>query len=199
MKSLFCLLASTAIVAAVTMTNAAEPSQIRQVSANTQKALKAPAKATGPRLFSQALIASSTSGPVPPAPAADGETYYPTGPHNTSGAPLPAAEPMPAGIPEAAEAVTLYDCVKYEDIDNAHPCAVRKIVAVLDPNTDMACSCGPTCVYVEICVPPCGCPDVRVTRGGRKVVYDYGKFEIEIKSYKGVVHVDYDNGILNHY
>ena len=37
-------------------------------------------------------------------------------------------------------------------------------------------------MLVKICVPPCGCPKVRVTRNGSKVKYDYGKYEVEISS-----------------
>ena len=53
-------------------------------------------------------------------------------------------------------------------------------------------ACGPQCVYVEICVPP-GCPEIKVSRGGRKVKYDYGDYKVEIESKDGVVFVDYDD------
>lgn len=90
-------------------------------------------------------------------------------------------------------AVELYPCVKYEDCDNAHPCGVTRIVKIVDPCWDRCDCCEPPCVYVAICVPPCGCPKVDVDDHGRKITYDYGKYEIEIKSKKGVIRVDYDD------
>ena len=83
---------------------------------------------------------------------------------------------------------------------------VPTIVQVLDPCSDKArggllrrlhadddCdACGPQCVFVEICVPP-DCPEIKVSRGGRKVKYDYGDYKVEILSKDGVVYVDYDD------
>jgi len=109
-------------------------------------------------------------------------------------APIPeegTATVMPAGAP-----VTLFDCVKYKDRRNIAPCAVPMIVSVPDPcacRSACDCSCGPQCVYVEICVPPCDCPCVKWKRCGEKLVYDFGKYEVEITSRKGVVVVDYDD------
>ena len=91
----------------------------------------------------------------------------------------------------------LYPCVKYEDLHNVHPCAVPKIVAVRDTRKrccdPCSCCCKPGCVYVKICVPPCGCPKISANRDHTKVEYDYGDYEIEIKSKNGVVYVDYDD------
>ena len=109
--------------------------------------------------------------------------------------PVPEAEghAMPAGKP-----IALYHRVKYEDLDNIHPCAVKMIVQVKDPCPPPRdpCSCckpAPRYVFVEICVPPCGCPKIKTRRHGSKVEYDYGKYEIEIKSKRGVVTVNYDD------
>lgn len=97
------------------------------------------------------------------------------------------------------EYAPLYHRVRYEDRDNVHPCAIKKIVAVKDPNPTCgdcgACGgCNTGCVFVEICVPPCGDFELKIERkDGSKIELDYGKYEIEIKSKKGVVEVDYDD------
>lgn len=109
---------------------------------------------------------------VPPVPTPDhagGEAV--TGPAASSGAPI-----------------ELYACVKVEDEDNIHPCAVPLIVAIVDP-------CNPCCCrYVQICVPPCECPpEIESNRSGTKVEYDYGEYEIEIKSKDDYVEVNYDD------
>jgi hypothetical protein len=124
----------------------------------------------------------------PPAPAiqlAPGEYIVPT--PEGHGPVAPASRPL-----------GLYHRVKYEDLDNIHPCAVKMVVQVMDPCPPPRdpCSCckpAPRFVLVEICVPPCGCKRVKISRGGAKVEYDYGKYEIEIKSKKGVIVVNYDD------
>jgi hypothetical protein len=99
------------------------------------------------------------------------------------------------GAPVAGQPVALFHCVKYSDRDNVHPCAVSMVVSVADPcQCHNPCSCcTPSCVNVQICVPPCGCPQVKTSRHGHKVTYDYGKYEVEIESKDGVVSVDYDD------
>jgi len=112
--------------------------------------------------------------------------------------------PMPGGsvttepptVVENVQVIELYPHVRYKDLDNVHPRGVPTIVAVKDPGCcDKKCECSePGCVYVEICVPPCGEPKFDVKRSdGSKVEYDYGDYEIEITSKKGVVTVDYDD------
>ena len=152
-----------------------------------------------PRLFNPVKLISQTA-PAAPAPA-------------------PASEPLPSVHDHAAPVMStvssgscgcnqkpgcecsagaeLFHCVKVEDRHNIHPCAVPKIISIVDPcSCDDPCSCcGPKCVSVKICVPPCGCPEVKVSRNGRKVKYDYGKYSIEIKSSKrkGRIEIDYDD------
>ncbi len=107
-----------------------------------------------------------------------------------------AAEPVPVPVPEAAEAVALFPCVEYEDLNHIAPCAVPKIVMVKDPCAccDPCSCCAPKCGAVQICVPPCACEEnVICKKDGEKVVYDYGKYRVEITSKKGYVKVDYDN------
>ncbi len=100
-----------------------------------------------------------------------------------------------APMPSAGEGQTipLYHCVKYEDLHNIHPCAITKIVLVADPCHDPRSCCPPKKVAVQICVPPCGCLEIEHSRRGMKVEYDYGKYEVEIKSRRGVVVVNYDD------
>jgi len=119
----------------------------------------------------------------PPAPAAE------TSPRLTVPAPMPDA--MPGTMPPSVEPIQLYHRVKYEDLDNIHPCAVTKIIAV--PNPCIRGCCDQGCVYVKICVPPCGCLRVKRSRSGRNIEYDYGDYEVDIHSRRGVVVVNYDD------
>ena len=119
-------------------------------------------------------------------------------PPETSAAP---ATPVPEAEGHAlpsAEPIALYHRVKYEDLDNIHPCAVKMIVQVKDPCPPPRdpCSCckpAPRYVFVEICVPPCDYKKIEISRHGSKVEYDYGKYEVEITSKRGVVYVNYDD------
>lgn len=72
--------------------------------------------------------------------------------------------------------------IKYEDLDNIHPCAVPTTVCV---DTE----CGP--VMVNICVPPDCPPEIKHRR--RKIIYDYGEYEVEIHNKRGYLLVDYDD------
>lgn len=132
-------------------------------------------------------------------PASEPTVVFPSEPTSVYSEGAPAVSSGPP--------MQLYHCVEVEDRHNIHPCAVTKIVSVMDPcpqtcNTgcgtcDSCNSCGsccpPGCVFVQICVPPCGCPEVKVSRRGKKVKYDYGSYEVEIYSDDGVVKVDYDD------
>lgn len=83
--------------------------------------------------------------------------------------------------------LVLYSNVRVKDTKNIAPCAIPRIVQVADP-------CNPGClVNVEVCVPPCACECVKVSRCGTKVKLDYGKYEVEITSRRGQVVVDYDD------
>jgi hypothetical protein len=104
---------------------------------------------------------------------------------------------VPAVPGQGAEAVALYHRVRYEDPRNIAPCAVPMVVSVRDPCDTCCgkrdCCCPRNYVFIQICVPPCGCPKVKESRCGFKVSYDYGKYQIEITSRKGEVKVDYDD------
>ena len=193
MKNILSLIAIGGLLASTAVSSAAEPTFLQKIRASANKSYRIASKPI-PRLFRKSSTSRRIAFEVPPVPAAEGGTGAPE-----LVVPPGKLEPMPTGpdgVVGAVESVTLFPCVKYEDLDNVHPCAVKKIVAVKDPCYD-PCSCkGPGCVYVQICVPPCGCPRVKVTRSGRKVKYDYGQYEVTLKSRRGVVYVDYDDGIL---
>lgn len=164
---------------------------------------------------------------VPPAPAGETPMAVPAPapmqtvpmPEEYHEYPMPVESGPPPASYSAANTVPLYHCVKYEDLHNIHPCAVTKVIAVLDPceadckksscflfgsrkshdhcgcgqQSCNSCNCGRKYVYIQICVPPCECVKVKTSRDERKVKYDYGKYEVEIKSKNGVVYVDYDD------
>jgi hypothetical protein len=103
--------------------------------------------------------------------------------------------PVPEGGAEY-QTVALYHRVKYEDLDNVHPRAVKKIIAVKDPcATEEVCgTCTPPCVYIIVCVPPTEQFEYDVKRKDHsQIEYDYGDYEIEITSKNGVVYVNYDD------
>lgn len=72
--------------------------------------------------------------------------------------------------------------IEYKDLKRRHPCAVPQTVCV-------DTICGP--VLVDICVPPFCQPEVKYKR--RKIVYDFGEYEVEIHDRKDKLVVDYDN------
>ncbi len=101
---------------------------------------------------------------------------------------------MPQSAPEnvvvhaapLAVAPAMYHNVKVRQARKAHPCAVPMLVAVQDP-------CNPCCqVCVEVCVPPCAVADIRCTRRGNGVVYDFGRYEVEIRQRGELLIVDYN-------
>lgn len=145
----------------------------------------------GPNLFGGRLAFLQ----VPPAPGP--QLSAPPLTPIPEGTPLPDGSyvlpgPGPVGPMLEPGAFDLYPCVKYEDKDHIHPCAVTKIVAVKDPRPK--CECDPSgCVYVPICVPEHICPKVKVEDGGREVTYDFGDYKVEIESKRGTVFVDYDD------
>ena len=153
--------------------------------------------------------------PVPQSYPAPGSAYHGPAiaqplPSGSAGVPIeswPATGPMPplgspagpmgpaafsAGPHPGFGGYPLFSRVEVEDRHHIHPCAVPTIVQVLDPCADACDSCGPRCVYVEICVPP-GCPEIKVRRHGRKVKYDYGDYKVVVTSRDGYVKVDYDD------
>ncbi len=110
-------------------------------------------------------------------------------------APEPSLLPMPEHtvVMSTSAPLELFQCVRYKDLKNIHPCAVEKIVAVPDPCPDPCNPCAQNCVYVSVCVPPCDCYETKCKRNGKKLVMDFGKYKVEITSVRGQVIVDYDD------
>jgi hypothetical protein len=104
---------------------------------------------------------------------------------------------VPESYVPAQPAIELYPNVVYGDLHNIHPCAVKTIVAVKDPRCcPHPCRCCKPggCVYIQICVPPRGPFKYEVKRRDySKIEYDYGDYEVEITSKRGLVYVDYDD------
>lgn len=135
------------------------------VDATAQDLLPAPNYA--PQSYEVAPTPAVPQSTLPPVPQA-----YPPAPYY----PLSAAAP-----------VVLYQNVRVKDARKIHPLAVPTIVEVPDPR-DRHCT-----VCIEICAPPCECVKVR-RHGllGRKVEFDYGKYEIDVTSRRGLIVIDYD-------
>lgn len=143
-----------------------------------------------------AVLAQGSPTPIPPIPG-----VYDSEPHPPAPQPLGyVAEPLPQGhsvptfddVPySVSEPVELYDNVRYRGVRKIHPCAVPMIVQVPDPCQDPCDTCGPRCVNIEICVPPCECPKIKCRRNGQRMIYDFGKYEVAITSARGIVSVAY--------
>ncbi len=92
--------------------------------------------------------------------------------------------------------VELYPNVVYRDLRSVHPCAVPYLIDVPlpQPRRSRGCvTCGPTCVTIKVCVPPCTTPCVKVRRHGRKFIYDFGKYEVNVMVRRtGRIVVNYD-------
>ena len=94
-------------------------------------------------------------------------------------------------MPVMPATVELYQNVRYRAERNIAPCAKPIIVQIPDPCACKTACCPTPCVNVQICVPQCGCPCVKVTRCGDRVSYDYGKYAVIVTSARGKVYVDY--------
>lgn len=89
-------------------------------------------------------------------------------------------------------AVPLATCVRVEDECNIAPNAVPIVVAVRDPNM-CAHECHERVVFVQVFVPPCPPQTVRVSPCHTRVTLCYGQYEVDIKTRRGMIVVDYDN------
>ena len=92
---------------------------------------------------------------------------------------------------------TLHEKSRLSIATTLNECGIPDFVPVPDPS---ACDCrhcnaccAPQLVSIKICVPPGPCRRVKVRHGGRRIKYDYGKYEVEIKVRDGYVKVDYDD------
>ena len=88
----------------------------------------------------------------------------------------------------------MFTRVRVKDRKNIHPYARPVVIAVRNPNAcKHTCSCCTEPVYIEVLAPPCPLEDVDVSRDGTRIELDYGDYEVDITSRKGVVTVDYDD------
>jgi hypothetical protein len=89
---------------------------------------------------------------------------------------------------QVGPALPLYTNVRVRQPRNIHPAAVTKLVAIKEP------CFGGSCVYIEVCVPPCGREEVCCFRRGDKMRLDYGKYSVDISTNRrGQVVVDYND------
>ena len=113
----------------------------------------------------------------------------------TAMAQTPAPDPVGGPFLHAEPAVELFKCVKYKDLCEMAPCHVKKVIQVRNPCK--RCCTDPECVNIEICVPEtCPCDDepcVLSLFGGRRVRYDYGKYEVDVRVKRGYIEVDYQD------
>lgn len=94
----------------------------------------------------------------------------------------------PTSTQVVGPALPLYQNVRVRQTRNMHPQAVPTLVAIRNP------SFGGSCVYVEVCVPPCGPGQVLCYRRGDRIRLDYGKYSVDIvTTRRGVVVVDYND------
>lgn len=110
--------------------------------------------------------------------------------------PVPAGSPIGTIVCDACDAngIELYEHVKVVQARKIHPCAVSKIVQVPNPCYDPCCPLNSDpCVFVEICVPPCACEEVRCSKRGDRVKFDYGKYAVKVTNRRGLLVVNYDN------
>lgn len=136
----------------------------------------------------------SLSAPVAATEALPAYLIEPTPANEPAPTPaLPGDPPVPVEIPAPVLASpvyigpTLYTNVKIKDSRRIHPCAVKCVVSAPDP-------CRPGCqVCVEICAPPCTPAQVTCRRCGTKIIYDFGKYEVELTARRDRVVIDYDS------
>lgn len=126
-----------------------------------------PAPMAAPQPIPQPHYATPYASPMPAGPIYEGDPCIVC--DNYAGCPLP-----------------LFPHVKVRQARNIHPCAVEKIVAVPNP-------CGPGCVHICICVPPCACECVKVGPLGRRTCFDYGKYSVTVIERRHGLVVDYND------
>ncbi len=125
----------------------------------------------------------------PTAQPPSGQPLHAPGTRPPEGAPAYLPErSFPQGPPPGElEPVVLYQNVRIRDPHRAHPLGVPTIIPVPDPRDH----CG--VVYVEVCMPPCPCLSFWHNRRGTRAEFDFGRYEIDIITRRGVVIIDYDS------
>lgn len=187
MKRTLSLALFAGVLTSATATSAGEPSLSEPArlfdSKESSKALPWPFGKLVPRTVSHEDEVPPDSVLGVPKEAAGPPMVLPPWTRGARGMPL---RPFPE------REIVLYPHVRYKDRHNAHPRAVPQIVSVLDPRHHPRFG-PPNYVPVQIWVPPYVRPKVKVKDHGRKLEFDFGKYEIEIESKKGYVEVDYDD------
>ena len=94
-------------------------------------------------------------------------------------------------------------CVVYKNRKHMAPCAVPTAASLCVSQTGYDACCqkvtAVTQTIVPICAPPCPSKlEVRSSRNGGRVVYDYGRYEAVVKDQKdGTVEVRYRKRLLD--
>jgi len=144
--------------------------------------------------------------PVPPAPAPGsavlGTPYQPTpilsAPSFRQPNVIPPVQMVHAThqIGEIIDCpVPLATCIRIKDPDHIAPDAIPTVVAVRDPNLcrHKCDCCVERVVYIEVCLPPCPPRKLRISPDGTYVCMNYGKYQVELTSRKGLITIDYDD------
>ena len=118
------------------------------------------------------------------------------------------AQPVVATVTQPAVVIVAQPCVasptlSYRGKNKIAPCAVEKgaCLSYCDKTTDACCNTTSQRVSVEvpICAPACPTKEsVTRSRNGKKVVYDYGRYEAVLRADKeGNVDVKYRKRLLD--
>jgi len=75
--------------------------------------------------------------------------------------------------------------VRVKDLHNVAPCSVPTTIVVCDPVT--CCN-----VSLVVCMPPACCVVQKESLGGRRLTYDLGKHQVQVKFLRNEVVIDYD-------
>lgn len=154
-----------------------------QTSASTVPALSpTPDPVYTPGVESTIVQTRAVDGPSVPSPT---PSVLPIIPAPATRTLVPQPEYSPAAPLE------LYPDVRYRGLRNVAPCAVPTIIQV--PNPCIKDRCLRNCVNVQVCVPPCDPAQVRVTRDGSRVRYDYGKYAVLVRTVGDRIVVSYDD------
>lgn len=152
-------------------------------------------------LFGTAAIANGREPILVPAapqgtPVTVEAQYSPTPAGEDELQPVPAGSQIGTIVCDACDAggIELYQNVRVIQSRKIHPCAVPKIVKVPNPCYDPCRPCcEDPCVFVEICVPPCGCEEVQCSLNGRRTKFDYGKYAVKVTARRGTLFINYDS------
>jgi hypothetical protein len=154
-----------------------------------------PAPAIGPVEYTAGYTPEpvpTPNGAVPPAPGLQPGTIVGSvavAPGQQVLAPIPAHVNPGTVICNSCDGghIQLYKKVRVVHARNIAPCAVSKIVSVPDP-------CDPCkCVFIEICVPPGRCENIEVNPRKNRVVFDYGRYSVQVTERRGTLWVNYQD------